>query len=115
MDIQKFAKDWIASWNSHDLASILEHYADNIEITTPMIKLALGIDSGSLKGKEQVADYWRKALQKLPDLEFELYDVTAGVDSVALYYKSVMNKNAIEVMFFNKEGKVDKMIAHYTQ
>ncbi len=115
MDIQKFAKDWIASWNSHDLASILEHYADNIEITTPMIKLALGIDSGSLKGKEQVADYWGKALQKLPDLAFELYDVTAGVDSVALYYKSVMNKNAIEVMFFNKEGKVDKMIAHYTQ
>jgi len=63
-----------------------------------MIKLALGVDTGSLKGKENVADYWRKALEKLPDLHFELYDVTAGVNSVALYYKSVMNKNSIDNM-----------------
>lgn len=114
MDAKKFAQDWITSWNSHDLEDILTHYSDDIEITTPMIKMALGVDTGTLKGKENVADYWRKALAKLPDLHFELYDVTAGVNSVALYYKSVMNRNSIEVMFFNEEGKVNRMFAHYT-
>jgi hypothetical protein len=79
-----------------------------------MIKLALGDENGSLKGKEQVADYWRRALEKIPDLHFELYEVTAGVNSVALYYKSVMGKNAIEVMFFDAHGKVNRMFAHYT-
>jgi putative heme iron utilization protein len=43
-----------------------------------------------------------------------LYDVTEGVNSVALYYKSVMDKKAVEVMFFNDEGEVNKMFAHYT-
>ncbi|WP_309642200.1 nuclear transport factor 2 family protein [Flavobacterium sp.] len=114
MDAQKFAKDWIAAWNSHDLDIILDHYTDDIEITTPMIKLAAGIESGSLKGKNAVRDYWSKALQRIPDLHFELLDVTQGVDSVALYYKSVMNKMAVEVMFLNEAGKVYKMIAHYT-
>ena len=114
MDAKKFASTWIESWNSHELDNILTHYSDDIEITTPMIKLAAGIDSGSLKGKENVREYWKKALEKIPDLHFELYDVTSGVNSVALFYKSVMNKKAIEVMFFNDQGKVNKMYALYT-
>ena len=115
MDTKQFANTWIESWNAHDLDNILAHYSDDIEITTPMIKLAAGIDSGSLKGKENVRAYWKKALEKIPDLNFELYEVTSGVNSVALFYKSVMNKKAIEVMFFNEEGKVNKMNAFYTE
>jgi ketosteroid isomerase-like protein len=115
MKSQVFARNWIESWNSHDLEAILSHYSEDIEITTPMIKMAIGIDSGSLKGKTVVADYWRKALEKLPNLHFELLDVTESVDSIALYYKSVMSKRAIEVMYFNEQGKVKKMIAYYTK
>ena len=114
MEAKKFAKEWIESWNSHDLEDIMKHYAEDIKITTPMIKLAGGIESGSLQGKENVKAYWEKALDKIPDLHFELVDVTSGVDSVALYYKSVMNKMAIEVMFFDDNGLVIKMVAHYT-
>jgi ketosteroid isomerase-like protein len=114
MEAKKFAKEWIDSWNSHDLEDIMKHYSEEIEITTPMLKLAAGIESGSLQGKEQVRAYWQKALTKIPDLHFELIEVTSGVDSVALYYKSVMNKMAIEVMFFDENGLVNKIIAHYT-
>lgn len=114
MEAQEFAAAWISSWNSHDMEDILSHYSEDIEITSPMIKLAGGIDSGSLKGKQQVRIYWEKALIKVPDLHFELITVTEGVNAVALYYKSIMNKMAIEVMFFNAEGKVNKMYAHYT-
>ncbi|UII75173.1 nuclear transport factor 2 family protein [Flagellimonas sp. HMM57] len=114
MNAEKFAQEWIKSWNSHNLQDILSHYSEDIEITTPMIKLAGGIDSGTLKGKDAVGDYWKKALTKIPDLKFELIDVTESVNSIALYYKSVMDKKAIEVMYFNENGKVNKMIAHYT-
>lgn len=114
MEAQKFAKEWIESWNSHDLENIMKHYSEDIEITTPMIKLAGGIESGSLVGKQSVKDYWNKALTKFPNLHFELIEVTSSVNSVALYYKSIMNKMAIEVMFFNEKGLVNKMIAHYT-
>jgi ketosteroid isomerase-like protein len=114
MDAQQFAREWIASWNSHNLDDILTHYAEDLEITTPMIKIATGGKEDSLKGKEAIRAYWQKALDKIPDLHFELVDVTEGVNSVALYYKSVMNKMGIEVMFFNEEGKVSRMFAHYT-
>jgi ketosteroid isomerase-like protein len=113
-EAKSFANKWINSWNSHDLDGILSHYAADIEVTTPMIKTATANNKDSLQGKPQVREYWAAALNKFPDLHFELVDVTAGVHSLALYYKSVMGKMCIEVMFFNAEGKVYKMFAHYT-
>lgn len=110
---KKFAADWIESWNSHDMDRILSHYADNVEVTTPMIKIAMGIDSGTLQGKSSVRQYWQEAIKKVHDLRFELVESTVSIDSIAIYYKSVMNKMAIEVMFFDPHGKVSKVIAHY--
>ena len=114
VNTKEFAKEWIESWNSHNLDRILSHYSDNFEITTPMIKVALDIEIGTLKGKEKIRNYWEAALKKVPDLHFELKEATQGVESVAIYYKSVLGKMAIEVMFFNEEGKINKVIAHYT-
>lgn len=113
MDHQKFAEEWIAVWNSHDLEAILSHYSDDIEICTPMIKITTEGKESTLKGKDAVRNYWKKALEKYPELHFDLIKSTAGVDSVALFYKSIMNKHAVEVMFFNEEGKINKMYAHY--
>lgn len=113
MNHQEFAKLWVDAWNSHDLEDILSHYSEDIEITTPMIVLAAGGKESSLKGKKAVREYWRTALEKFPDLHFDLIRSTAGVDSVALFYKSIMDKHAVEVMFFNEEGKISKMYAHY--
>lgn len=113
MNHQKFAQTWVTVWNSHNLEDILSQYADDIEITTPMIAMATGGKESSLKGKEAVREYWRKALDKFPDLHFELIHSTAGVDSVALFYKSIMDKHAVEVMFFNEDGKISRMYAHY--
>ena len=32
----KFTEDWIASWNSHDIESILEHYTEDFTIESPL-------------------------------------------------------------------------------
>lgn len=112
-DPKKFTTEWIESWNSHDLDRILSHYTDDIEITSPMIKVTLGIDTGTLQGKASVREYWKAALRKIPNLHFELVEYAYGIDSIAIYYKSVLNKMAIEVMFFAPDGKVSEVIAHY--
>ena len=105
--------EWVESWNSHHLERILSHYAEDVEVTSPMIKVATGIDTGTLQGKASVREYWRAALEKVPDLHFKVVACTRGVDSLAIFYKSVMGKRAIEVMFFDPDGRVSKVIAHY--
>lgn len=107
-----FAADWIAAWNSHDLERVLAHYADDFEMSSPIIAQIAAATSGRLTGKEAVSAYWSKALQLIPDLHFELADVLAGVDSIVLYYKGARGM-AAEVFFFGADGKVRRAAAHY--
>jgi len=66
----KFGKSWVEAWNSHDLNKILSHYTDDFEMTSPVIKQLTKEQSGSLKGKEAIRNYWAKALEMHPDLKF---------------------------------------------
>jgi len=107
-----FANDWIAAWNSHDLARILEHYSEDFEMSSPVIKQLTDEPSGKLKGKKAVGTYWAKALALMPDLHFDLLTVLIGVDSITLYYMGARGLSA-EVFFFDNNQKVIKAIAHY--
>jgi hypothetical protein len=109
----QFAEGWAAAWNAHDLDGILAHYSDDFEMTTPFIVKLMGESSGTLKGKEEVGAYWRRALERIPDLHFEVLDVFAGVGSVVIFYKAVLGLLACEVFFFDGPGKVCKAAAHY--
>lgn len=112
-DALVFAHEWVAAWNAHDLTAILSHYTDDFEMSSPFISAFTGEPSGMLQGKQQVGNYWKIGLERIPDLHFELLDVFTGVNSVTIYYKAVLGKLATEVYFFNQEGKVYKAFAHY--
>ena len=109
----KFAQEWIEAWNAHDLESVLSHYTDDFEMSSPFIVAFSGEPSGTLKGKAQVGAYWQNALKRIPDLRFELLEVFTCVNSIAIYYKAVMGKLATEVFFLNQDGKAYKAFAHY--
>jgi hypothetical protein len=110
---EQFAADWIDSWNSHDLERVLSHYADDFEMSSPVIKQLVGEPSGMLRGKAAVRAYWRKALEFIPDLHFELISVLAGVTSITLYYKGAHDRLAAEVLHFGADHRVTKAFAHY--
>ena len=107
-----FAADWIEAWNSHDLERILSHYSDDFEMSSPVIVQLADEPSGTLRGKAAVGAYWRKALQLIPDLHFELVDTLLGVNSITLYYIGARGM-AAEVFHFNADGKVVRACAHY--
>ena len=110
---QKFGQEWVNSWNSHDLERILSHYADDFQMTSPFIVTMMNEPTGTLKGKEKVRAYWAQALERLPDLHFDLIEVLASVDSITIYYHAVLGKRAAEVLFFDDNGKVRQAVAHY--
>jgi hypothetical protein len=110
---ENFAADWIAAWNAHDLERILSHYADDFEMSSPVIVQVAGEPSGTLRGKDAVGAYWEKALGLIPDLQFELLSVLAGVNSITLYYKGARGRLAAEVFHFGPGNRVVRAFAHY--
>jgi ketosteroid isomerase-like protein len=103
----------VDSWNSHDLDRILSHYADDFQMTSPFIVTMMNEPTGTIKGKEKVRAYWAQALERLPDLHFDLIEVLASVDSITVYYNAVLGKRAAEVLFLDDNGKVRRAVAHY--
>lgn len=107
-----FAREWIGSWNNHDLDRVLCHYADDFEMSSPYIVQIVGEPSGTLRGKKAVGAYWAKALQLMPDLRFELVSTLIGVDSITLYYVGTRG-TAAEVFHFGPDQKAVRAYAHY--
>jgi ketosteroid isomerase-like protein len=110
---QQFGQEWVNAWNSRDLDRIMSHYAEDFQMTSPFIVTMLNEPTGTITGKENVRAYWAKALERLPDLHFDLIEALAGVDSITLSYHAVLGKRAVEVLFFDEYGKVRRGVAHY--
>jgi len=110
---RRFAAQWIAAWNAHNLDGILAHYSDDFEMSSPFIERIMDEPAGTLRGREAVGSYWKRALERMPELHFELIDALAGVESVCLYYKSVGGLRAVEWLWFDERGKVCRAMAHY--
>ena len=108
-----FAREWIEAWNSHNIQSIMAHYANDIDFVSPIAARLLDNTSGQIRNLHDLRSYFLKGLEAYPSLHFELYHVLEGVNSVTLVYKSVNDMIAAEYMEINKSGKVGKVRAHY--
>jgi hypothetical protein len=110
----RFAAEWIAAWNAHDLDAIVAHYADDVTFASPFVAALTGEESGVIRGRAALRDYFRRGLEAYPDLRFDLHAALPGVSSVALHYASVGGRTAIETMELDAEGAVVRVAAHYS-
>lgn len=108
----EFSKDWVDSWNSHNMERILAHYHNDFVMSSPKIAVIANEKSGVLHGKVKIAEYWSKALSLAPNLQFKLISTFVGADSIIIYYQGVSGL-ATEVFFFDSEGLVVKAAANY--
>jgi len=113
-DAHKFAEEWIAAWNSHDLDRIMSHYAENIVLISPVAAKLLNDPSGALEGKQALRAYFQKGLEAFPQLKFELIETMWGLSSIILYYVNQKNTKSGEFMEMDSQGKVVKVVANYS-
>jgi predicted ester cyclase len=110
---REFAKEWVRSWNTHDLDGILSHYADDVVLTSPVAAKLLNDPSGNVRGKAALRAYFSKGLEAFPNLKFELADVMWGLSSVVLYYTNQRGTKTGEFMEIDENGKVMRVVANY--
>ena len=109
----RFAEGWYAAWNAHDLEAVLEHYADDVEMASPLVSALAGRDEGRIVGKAALGEYFAAALEHYPDLRFEPLGLFAGLDSLVLHYVSVGGRPAAETVFLDENDRVTRYFAHY--
>jgi predicted ester cyclase len=113
-DAWSLANHWVAAWNAHDLDSIMTHYEDAVELTSPVAARLLGTPEGKVSGKANLRAYFQRGLDAFPELQFRLEDVLWGMNSVVLYYTNQKGTRTAEFMELSATGKVTRVVANYT-
>lgn len=113
-DANDFALDWIAAFNAGDLARILSHYTDTVELISPIYLDFTGDLSDRVSGKIALADYFGSALARHPDLRFTVLDVAKGSRGLCLrYHSNVGDRIAMECFERDASGKAFRVTCHY--
>ena len=110
---QRFAEEWVAAWNSHDLERIFSHYTDDFKMCSPLIVERMREPSGILRGKAAIRPYWSQGLKAQPPLRFELISVYTGADRIAIHYRSVGRALVVEMLTFNAQRRATHGVALY--
>jgi len=108
------ANHWVAAWNAHDLESIMSHYKEAVELTSPVAAQLLGTPDGRVAGKAALRDYFRRGLEAYPELHFHLEDVLWSLNSVVLLYTNHKGTRTAEFMELSANGQVARVVANYS-
>jgi hypothetical protein len=112
-EVVDFEREWIEAWNAHDLERILSHYRDDVRFVSPLAARA-GAPRGEVNGGVELRAYFERALASYPTLHFQPIAALGGVGSIALHYRAVEERQAIEVMELDAGGQVRRAAVHYT-
>jgi ketosteroid isomerase-like protein len=111
-EARRFADEWVAGWNSHDLDRIMRHYSSDVTFSSPVAARIIEGSDGTVRGIEALRAYWAEGLRRIPDLKFEIIVVYAGIDTVVLNYRNQTGQLVNEILTF-QDGLVVAGIGTY--
>lgn len=108
--MREFAEEWIAAWNSLDIDRILAHYSEDVVFTSPRALVRLPHTHGTVRGIEQLREYWAPLPEIRPNLLFSLETVLETVNGCTILYRDENGLLVAETMLFGPDGKVNQGI-----
>jgi ketosteroid isomerase-like protein len=96
-----FAERWVKNWNAHDLEGLLSHFSDDVVFTSPVAAQVVPDSGGIVRGKDALRRYWAAGLRRIPDLQFSVEAVYAGVRTVVINYRNHVGNLVCEVLTFD--------------
>jgi hypothetical protein len=82
----QIAEAWLVAFNAYDVDGLLALYAEDATHTSPKIRALHPDTDGKLRGKADIAAWWRGAIERTPGLRYEKTALTASDERVVLEY-----------------------------
>lgn len=105
----QIAEAWLAAFNAYDVDGLLALYAEDATHTSPKIRALHPDTGGKLRGKADIAAWWRGAIERTPGLRYEKTALTASDERVTLEYVRYADGQEpmpVAEAFDVKDGKV---------
>ena len=110
-DAVAYAEHHIDTWNRHDLAEIVDLYAEDAVLTSPLAARVTG--SEVVSGRAALRAYFATALERFPELRFTVIEVLRGVDGITILMVGAGGATVAEVLTVGEDRRVARVAAHY--
>lgn len=107
LDAAAFSRQWVQSWNAHDVEAVLRHFHDDVVFSSPVAAKLLPETAGLVRGKPALRRYWATALHRIPDLRFVVEGVYQGIDTIVIAYRNQNKHRVNEVLKFRENLVVE--------
>jgi ketosteroid isomerase-like protein len=107
--LREAANGWIDAWNSGDLKTILDHYAEDVVFYSSAATRRRNVSGGKLTGKEALENHFRKAFEEFPNMKLDFKHLLIGTEGALLVYQRETGRMAADFVLFNAEGKVNEI------
>jgi hypothetical protein len=115
--VNKHVQDWMSAWNKHDLKTVLSMYSEDIEFSSPKIKVVFpDRTSSKITTKKDLEEYWTKALKKYPKLNFILKESIFHNNICLVEYYAVLDekiRTSVIEKFEMQDGLIIRSSAYY--
>jgi ketosteroid isomerase-like protein len=105
----EIARAWLAAFNAHDVDALVALYAEDATHTSPKIRALHPDTGGQLVGRHALAEWWRDANRRLPNLHYEERAITAdGTRAIIEYLRHAPGEPPMPVAeaFDVKDGRI---------
>jgi ketosteroid isomerase-like protein len=107
--VREAASGWINAWNSGDLKSLLDHYAEDVVFYSSAATRRWNTPDGKITGKKALENHFRKAFEEVPGMKLSFKNLLLGTDSALLIYLRETGNMAADFVLFDGEGRVKEV------
>jgi ketosteroid isomerase-like protein len=117
--VKEHIEKWIDAWNNHDLKAVLSMYSDDIEFSSPEVKIVSPERKQSkVTNKRELEEYWTNASKNYRNLHFTSKQTISQGNVCVFEYYAVLdapNKktSVIEKFEFRDDGLISKSSGFY--
>jgi ketosteroid isomerase-like protein len=118
--VKEHIEKWVKAWNNHDLKAVLSMYSDDIEFSSPKVKVVFPERKQSkVPNKRELEEYWTKTLKNYyPNLHSTPKQIISQGNVCVFEYYALLdapNKktSVIEKFEFRDDGLINKSRGFY--
>jgi len=113
--VRTFAELWVQAWNSRDLDQIMQHYASDAVLVSPVATKFRSDRSDTVNGEHEMRSYFRCILDRFPTVNFQLIETFGGSSSLIVYYVNHSGGRTCDFLQLDGTGRISKVVAHYSR
>ena len=83
---KQIAQKWLNAFNQQDLEKLLKLYHEDAAHYSPKLRVHQPASLGLIAGKPALRTWWADAFARLPDLHYQLLQLTTEDDRVFMEY-----------------------------